>query len=263
MLLREDFEKRREALEFADANAWVGPPLEQGFQACESVAELNELLRRASVRRALVMHTACVSYDRAEGNRMTLEAVAGRDDMFAAIALVPDVSIGGYLDEAIARKARAVRLFPKAHSFSLAEWCAGAVLDEMLARRLPLILWHSQATWEQIHDICTGYPELTVVVEGAGRKILYDNRIFYRLLADCPNFHLELHNLTNSLAVEDIVARFGASRLVFGSFAPYHEPTAAMMPVTHARISDEDKRLIAGGNLRALMDAVRTGGGDA
>jgi predicted TIM-barrel fold metal-dependent hydrolase len=266
--LREDFERRREALGFADSNAWIGPPLEPVFGSRESVDELAGLLRRSGVREALVTHTACLKYDWAEGSRLTLEAVAGRDDLHAAIALVPPnageiASVGDHLDEAIARKARAVRLFPKSHSFSLAEWCAGSILSEMQARRMPLILWHSETTWDHTHSLCLAYPELPVIVEGAGRKILYDNRMFYQLLADCPNFCLELHNLTNCFGIEDIVARFGAERLVFGSFAPYREPAAAIMAVTHARISDEHKRLIAGGNLRALIEAVRTGGRDA
>jgi len=98
-------------------------------------------------------------------------------------------------------------------------------------------------------------------VEGTGKKILYDNRIFCRLLEDCANLHLELHNLVNGLGIEDIVERFGPERLVYGSYAPVRQPGAAQMAVAYSRLSDDAKRQIAGDNLRRLLSKVVSTGG--
>ena len=72
-----------------------------------------------------------------------------------------------------------------------------------------------------------------------------------------PNLRLELHNFVGYLALEDLVQEFGVGPLIFGSYMPICDPNATMMQVTHARISAEDKSLLAGGNLRALVEGVR------
>jgi predicted TIM-barrel fold metal-dependent hydrolase len=77
------------------------------------------------------------------------------------------------------------------------------------------------------------------------------------LLERHPNLRLELHNFVGHLALEDVVRRFGARHLVFGSYMPVTDPNAPMMLVTHARIPVEDKRRIARGNLTELVRGVR------
>jgi len=262
--MRDQFEQSRRGLEAFDCDVWVGQPSEPCFRWFDTVGNLERFMDAAGISEALVTHFAALNYDFAEGNELALQWAAESSRLHVAITLVPDSvgEVGGmdaYLDRAIDRKARAVRLFPHAHSFSLAQWCSGPILDALLRRNLPLILWHSETTWDEINVICERYPDLNVIVEGSGRKILYDNRMFYQLLATHANLYLELHNLTNYLIVEDIVHKFGARRLIFGSFAPLCEPGAPLGLIAQARISDADKRLIAGGNQRALLDHVGTG----
>jgi predicted TIM-barrel fold metal-dependent hydrolase len=45
--------------------------------------------------------------------------------------------------------------------------------------------------------------------------------------------------------------------LIFGSYLPVFDPNAALMQVTHARISDDDKALIAHRNLTELINGVQ------
>jgi predicted TIM-barrel fold metal-dependent hydrolase len=131
------------------------------------------------------------------------------------------------------------------------------LLQALADRRLPLSIWHTEVPWEEIRNLCQAYPELPVILEGTPLKILYYNRLLYPLLAQCPNLRLEIHNLVNYLGIEDITRRFGARRLVFGSFMPVCDPNAAMMQVTHARIGEEDKVKIARGNLMELLAGVQ------
>lgn len=259
--MRKAFNERRAALRFFDANAWVGPASEPVIKRVENIVEIESILHASFVSEALVTHFASLNYDFDEGNKLLLKMIENHDGLYAAITLVPSITeefgtIGDYIDKAIARKARAVRLFPKQHSFVLDEWCSGPIFEAMIERGMPLIIWHSESTWSEIRSICLRYPELNIIVEGNGRKILYDNRMFYQLLGDHPNLYMEIHNLTNYLAIEDISKRFGPQKLVFGSYFPIHEPGAAMMLVTHSRIPEEHKKLIAGDNLRALIGGV-------
>jgi predicted TIM-barrel fold metal-dependent hydrolase len=96
-----------------------------------------------------------------------------------------------------------------------------------------------------------------VILESGPQKILYHSRLYYPLLAQHPNLRLELHNLVGYLGVEDLAARCGARCLIFGSGLPVLDPNAALMLVTHARLSLEEKRLIARENLAELWAGVR------
>lgn len=149
-----------------------------------------------------------------------------------------------------------VRLFPKSHRFSLARWCSGALLDAINERRLVLTLWHIEAGWEPIKMLCDTYPDLPVLIEGRPRKILYHLRYFYPLLERYPNLHLELHNLNIYLGIEDIIERFGAEHLVYGSCMPFNDPNVSQMMVTGARIDDGAKQMIARDNLERLLQGV-------
>jgi hypothetical protein len=149
------------------------------------------------------------------------------------------------------------RVYPNAHHFSVREWCSEGLLRALVDARMPLMVRHTEVPWEEIRRLCAAYPGLTVIVEAVEQKILYHNRQYYPLLEQYANLRLELHNFVGYRAVEDVVHRFGARHLIFGSFMPVCDPNAAMMQVTHARISDEDRRLIARGNLLALVDEVR------
>lgn len=255
--MREQFEAARASAGFFDANTWIGPYPGPAFARAEMVDDLLGVLKSAHTAEALVSHFASLHYSPVEGNRMLLESLEGREGLWAAIALTPDATgdphTGELFEQVMSTRVRAVRLFPSSHSFSLQEWMSGPLLRILEERRLPLILHHSEQSWSEVRSLCLGHPGLPVVVEGTGKKILYDNRIFYQLLADCPNFHLELHNLTNFMGVEDIVSRFGAERLIYGSYAPVNEPAAAQMAVTHARLREEAKKNIAGRNLRRMI----------
>ena len=48
-------------------------------------------------------------------------------------------------------------------------------------------LWHHETDWNQIASLCFDYPQLPIIIEGTGRKILYDNRMFYQLMEQCDN----------------------------------------------------------------------------
>jgi predicted TIM-barrel fold metal-dependent hydrolase len=149
------------------------------------------------------------------------------------------------------------RLYPKSHHFSLRDWCSGALLQALADSRMPLMIRHTQVSWEDIRNLCESYPDLPVIVEAVEQKILYHNRQFYPLLARYPNLRLELHNFVAYLALEDVVRQFGAEHLIFGSYMPISDPNATMMQVTDARISDEDKARIARENLLELVEEVR------
>ena len=105
--------------------------------------------------------------------------------------------------------------------------------------------------------MCEDYPELRCHCRRDGRKLFYDNRIYYAVLARCPNLFLETHNLMNYLGLDDLVSRFGSQRFLFGSSFPHLDPNA----LGHAAFTRRDERSetelnIAHRNLDRLMAEV-------
>jgi hypothetical protein len=261
----EGYRKAREQLQFLDCNMWIGrptaSPLVPRFVTEYNLASLQKWMERYRIRGGIVSHFASKDYDPVAGNEMLLNALAGTN-LWAGIVLVPEMfeseKVGNnYLADVVARGARLVRLFPLTHRFTLHAWCSGALLSALEAWHLPLTLWHTETSWDMIRSICISYPDLTVIIEGTPQKILYHTRFFYPLLGECPNLRLELHNFSLFLSVEDVVARFGANRLIYGSYMPIFDPNASMMQVTHARISVEEKRRIAHKNLAEMIAGVK------
>ena len=85
-------------------------------------------------------------------------------------------------------------------------------------------VWHTETAWEDVAAVCQSHPRLPVIVEGPNRKLLYHNRVYYRLLERFANFHLEIHNLVGYLGLDDVVRRFGSQRLIFGTYFPQQDP---------------------------------------
>jgi hypothetical protein len=256
--LAEAYRQARARLGFLDCNLWIGRPRHPEFAAGFDLITLRQRMARYGIRGGVVSHLAAKDYGPAWGNAEVLSAIAGTG-LYAGIVLVPEsLEKGrGYLLEAISRGARLVRLFPTTHNFSLRSWCCGSLLGGLADLRMPLVLWHTETSWEEIRSLCEAYSGMPLIIEGTPRKILYYDRLYYPLLERYPNLHLELHNLVSYLGIEDIVSRFGARHLLFGSYMPIYDPNAAMMQVTHARISEEDKVRIARANLSDLIAGVR------
>jgi uncharacterized protein len=108
-----------------------------------------------------------------------------------------------------------------------------------------------------VYEIAKAFPKLPIVIETQVQKILYHTRPLFALMRDCRNVLLETSNFVGAGFMEYAVRGFGAERLLFGSFLPVNDPLVAMGMVLDAGIPEEQKALIAGGNLRRLISEVQ------
>lgn len=259
-LLIDKYRRERVELAFLDSNLWIGRPYPPEFVRGFDLDALRQRMERYKIQGGIVSNFASINYGPVWGNARVLEATAGTG-LWAGVVLVPEMFYAetegrAYLSDVISRGARVARVYPKSHHFSLRDWCSGALLQALADSRMPLMIRHTQVSWEDIRSLCEAYPNLTVIVEAVEQKILYHNRQYYPLLVRFTNLRLELHNFVAYQAIEDVVRQFGARHLIFGSYMPICDPNATMMQVTEARISDEDKALIARGNLAELVEGV-------
>lgn len=256
----ESYRRRKTALEWLDAHCWIGVGPQGSLRPVATLDEALQLLARYGIRRAIVAHALARDYDPATGNRLLLETIADRESLWGAAVLTPDdaneIVFRNQLQTFIAGKVRMVRIFPRSHNWSLSEWCCGPWLGVLEEMRMPLAVWHTETTWDDVAAVCRNHPQLPVIVEGPNRKLLYHNRTYYRLFERFPNFCLEIHNLVGYLGLDDVVRRFGSDRLIFGTYFPHQDPNVPLMLVTHGELSLADQANIAGENMSRLMEEV-------
>jgi len=268
--LMEKFSNLRREMHFFDANCWIG---EDPFPSFKHFKDSNELIiemDKYGIEKALVSHLLAWKYNPFIGNNTLADEIRESERLYGCYVLIPPGTgkigdIEDYIDEMVKRKkARAFRIFPLDHHFSLADWSMGKTFSMLEDRRIPLIFPLSQITWafnqvhwDVIYELSQKYKRLPIIVDGYGPQELTQSRFFLPLLENCENVYLDIHNLILYGIIEKIVNRVGANRLLFSTGIPFNNPGASLMRIITAQISNEEKRQIAQDNIKKLLRGVR------
>lgn len=225
-----------------------------------------ERLAECGIREALVAHNAAVEGDPVSGNQLLTRALndaelasAGLTLHPAWVLLPPSTGELGTVEELRknleANRVRAALLYPEMHSYSAAEWSCGAIYELCEAMRMPLFTrLNLDFGYDALHTLLSNHRGLRLVLRNADYRM---PRNIYRLFDLFEGFAVESGRYSAFGGIEDVVRRWGAGRLVFGSGAPGYSPGAAVGMVALAGIDEESRRRIAGGNLLALMEGIR------
>ena len=253
-------------LAFWDCHAaigrWTLPPPAGALDP----AGLRAELAHAGIAGALVHHGLGRDYDAAVGNEALLrelaEAPAAGD---GEAALVPCVTLlpthteelpppAEHLPALIRAGVRGARLYPKTQNFSLEEWCAGELFAAVERHRLPVSVDLAETDWNTIHRVCAAHPALPLIVTRVNYR---HERFLYALFKEHAALRVEISFFQGHRGIEEVVERFGAQRLLFGTGLPFYETGGPTAMVTLADVGDEARRAIAGGNLLGLFEGVR------
>jgi hypothetical protein len=256
-----------EDVAFYDANCQIGRynfRVEGAPQG--AIPELVADMREHDIARRLVYHAVAKEYDVATGNMRLLEEVMGHPDLAPCWTVTTWVTGEAPAPDALivelqARNVRAARFFRHAYYVPMSEWSMGALWSVLEWHRIPLFLdigdrWATMDPFnpDEVHALCHAHPNLPVIL--VKHRIRYSRQV-YQLLEACPNLRLETSGYWHYRAVEEISGRFGAHRLIFGTNWPYMDSSFSVAMIMYAEVPASTKAAIAGGNLLALMEAVR------
>jgi predicted TIM-barrel fold metal-dependent hydrolase len=226
-----------------------------------AVDALLDRMEELAIHRALVFHSIAWLHDFRRGNAALDEAIAGRKALTPCYAVIPFASgeMAGTeaWDERLRQGSFAWRIFPKSHNFMLRDSELFAYAE---ARRLPVFVDIDEIDWRDLWRLCEACPRLRLVLGNAGTSSMFgiyrEFRRIYEFFETFEQVAMEISFLIGFCGVEDICARFGAGRLLFGSRMPFLEPGSAVARLQYAAIDPQDRQRIAHGNLETLLAEV-------
>ncbi len=248
-------------LQFFDANIWLGEPDFFPIASELHPNDLEEVCSKYHLEGGLISHWDSPKISAQDGNHALLELQEYLPEaiytIWTGLPLSPHEQdpLPGF--NAPPPGLRGVRLFPKTHKYLLSPWVIGTLCEWCIRHAVPLFFWHIEVDWNHVYVLAKKFPKLNIIVETQWQKILYHNRNLYSLMESCNNVLLETSNFIGQDFITHAVKTFGAERLIFGSFLPVNDPFASMGMILDADISDNEKKMISGGNLRQIIKGVR------
>jgi predicted TIM-barrel fold metal-dependent hydrolase len=250
-----------------DANCTVGRHVRLGPRGPHTTVDLLCDMDRHGVAEALVVEVIAREGHPAPGNERIIEEAAASPRLHPAwVALPPGAVDEQPKPEELVRRMRehrvgALFLFTGQYAFGLEDWCVDDLVGPLAEARGPLFINPNdfgprgpamdETDWGQVVALCRRWPDLPVIV--SERRIRRSQRVLYRALDACANLRIELSGYWLYRGIEYVTGRWGPERLVFGSNWPTFGQALTLAPLAAAEISDDAKRMIAGGNLRELV----------
>ena len=249
-------------MHFFDVNCTIGRPAAPPPQAPWALEGVLAAMDRARVARALVCHSLSIEAHPSVGNARLVQETAGSGRLLPCWAALPPTagemgSAEGLLRSMREAGVRAVRLCPSAsrHQFPLGSADAGRLLGALADHRIPTLIDSAELSWGEVEAVARAHPTLPLILLNVGYRGI---RTLYPVLDAAENVRIETSLYQACGALREGVSRFGAQRFLFGTCLPRFEPGCAVASILYADITDEAKRLVAGGNLDSLLREAET-----
>jgi predicted TIM-barrel fold metal-dependent hydrolase len=108
----------------------------------------------------------------------------------------------------------------------------------------------------QVGLLAMDFPDVPIVMAHMGFVDIIYNDASINMAKRAPNLYLETCGVSAEQKVAAAVREIGASRVIYGSDMPFHNPAFDMARIEYAEISEKDKKLIMGENARKLLESL-------
>ncbi|HZT30797.1 MAG TPA: amidohydrolase family protein [Bryobacteraceae bacterium] len=254
---------------FFDCDVMLGNTLVPQPAPLLTPRDLLREMDRFGIERALVYH-----YHRLKSrmNRLTLDAAKTSPRLVPcwALSLTPIMlreNIEDHVDEMLRAGVKAARFVPDEGPAGGPMTLRLYQLEKVLARldhhHVPVLIpgEHLQtpqmaATYgfDQIHDICSAFPNLPVVL----LQVRYATQPpLLALMRRHANLYFTISWFGLFRQVESFVEMFGPERLLYGSGLPGGDPALGVGMVNYGKLTVAQKEGIAGTNLARLLEHVQ------
>jgi uncharacterized protein len=208
--------------------------------------------------------------DPMEGDRL-LGEVLKKHDYLKGCLVFPNYFIGNeceferYINNKFKQGFCIIRVYPKTHKYGIEPGVFGKVFEVLDSNKFPVMLsldeidvtGNKAIEWSLIHRIAEKYTNIPIIIDGGNSKELMFSGYFSQLLQNTENVFLESHNLLAFNQIEDLVNKFGSSKLVLGSYFPFYPWFLSLERIIYSRMEPKDKENLLFLNLQRIMDNIK------
>jgi len=248
-------------MEFFDCNCAYGVPMNPPLAPALTTAEVLAEMDFCGVKTALVRNFAISEETPEVGNVLTCEGARESDRLVPAWGILPPQTgelgtVAQFIAAMEQAGVRALWAFPAGHRYLLNKTTFGGLFEEMVSRGLPLFLPRGETSggvdaYATADAILRDFPKLHLIITTQGPW--GEDRLFRPLIEAYPNFGVDTSRYELDGGIAEICKKYGPHRLYFGTNFPHTPMGGPMLTLMHAKISDEDREWVAGGNLRRVL----------
>lgn len=247
-------------MKFIDARCQLG---RRGmFREGEPVTKTDilELMDRCDIEKAIAYHSIAKEGDMKAGNLELLKDTQDDDRFIRQWVAMPSafgefMSVDELLTGMKEHGVSSVRLFPKTHGFSLKPYAMGKFMAAMAEHKIPVFMTYNESgEQDALYGLLTDYPQVNFVISDISYR---EERKMFPILQQCKNLYIGTGNYVVHGGVKTMCEYFGAERMIFDTGLPTGSATAAVSLICFAEISQEEKELIAHGNIERMLSEVK------
>ena len=246
-------------LNFIDASCRLGRPGVPKEGTPYTPEEILEVMDRCHIGKAIVYHHVAQKASVTDGNAELVRITEGNDRFLRQWCVMPSHFGEFPSPEELAKQmkengVKTLRLCPKSGNFSLRPYAAGKLMDMIAQCHVPVFMdLESELEPADVYGLCQDYPEVNFVFCRPSYGL---NRILAGVFDTCPNCYLGAGNYLVHGGIRLHCKYYGAEKLVFDTGLPESSASSAVALISYAEISQEEKELIAHGNIQRLLAGV-------
>ena len=238
-----------------DANVCVGNH-HTGPSPCQDPSQLLAEMDTHGVQRAVIYHAQGEEISPTDGNTLLEEWLEHEGRLIPQWSVAPvDTSMKQLEELHNQGRVTSVRLHnTQSAGLPFRPWGYDGLLSFLTEAGIPLWIPLMDVDMNDLVTTLQAYPDLRAVLVGAH----YTHAVVVRgLLEASHNAVLELSRYEPIGEVEALVDRYGADRLIYGSWYPRYAMGPILFYLHHTRMSDEDLERICAGNAEGLLEPQR------
>jgi len=237
-------------MRFIDCNASIGEmPMLYSPLVNPTLENQLSLMTRYGISYALCSSGFCINGDINYGNGLISSWAEKNSGILPVFTALPE-------NFTPFNFARAVRIYPKDMLFPLSSLHVGDICTAAEKGELPILLSFSQTDIRELLSLLSDFPGNNFILT----EVYYRNiRALCPLLENFGNLYIETSYLKTFGALEFLCGRFGAGRFLFGTGSPYYDAGSAIVMLLGAEISQDEKEMIAHGNIESLCKMEASG----
>lgn len=228
-----------------------------------TVRGLDRELMKEGISKSLISSLDAVLYpDPDWGNEILLPSLTSYPSLIPVGVINPSLSDWKEtLERGIRWGARAIKIFPNYHNYSLSSPVIDGLMDELARTRVPLmvqmrledernqypLLKISGVEPKEIIKLASHFPEIPILVLCPYFKEAID------LVKNSANIYVDISFVEILNTVSALLEKIPATKVLFGSHTPFLYTRSAIMKVKAAEISQEDLEAITCGNAQRLI----------